>query len=313
VPIDRLAADVRMSSMSSGMRAGTAFAAGRSSWKARAITLALGLAMAAAFGAWWTGGDHDSAVAAPVADASDAETPVDPPGSGLAIDGGLNALASATAAIAAERRATLERLQASGDPRDAWHAYDLVHQCVEWQRAERRMARDPEARVFLRQAAAPYDGACIGVEDGVVAGRLALLRRAAEGHVPGAAAALFNEGPRGDGRGLESPAEWVAWWARCRPLLVASVDAGDRSALSLVAQVLENGIPGGMASDPAGALTYDTVVAELARQRHGGELPASFQGALDHLGAQMSPDERARARAAGLQLFVDVFQGKPAQ
>lgn len=219
--------------------------------------------------------------------------------------------------IAADRAALLARLASSPDARDAWRAYDLVHQCLEWRRAQARMADDPEARPFLERAMAPYDGACLGVDDSAVARRLDALRRAAEAHVPGAAVALLVEGPRGDGAGQQDRAERAAWWREVRPLLVDAAAQGDRNAVATLAQVLETGLGGAVPPDYALAYRYELVEAEFVRARHAGALPPTFQHSLDELTSHLAPIERERAEADAKRLlatsFADAAARDPAQ
>lgn len=134
----------------------------------------------------------------PIVDPAPAPLALQPAAGGRAADQEAVVVAQRPAALAAPADAgsRVERLVASGDPRDAYRAFRLIDRCMR--------ARGGDAVA-----------ACRGIGAAQRRDRLALLETAARAGVPGAVTAWTAEGPFGDKSALtqrpDDPlvAEWV--------------------------------------------------------------------------------------------------------
>lgn len=201
-------------------------------------------------------------------------------------------LAAATDAIGAQRAARLAQLRASRDPADALRLFDLLEACRE-----------------VRQGRSDDAAACDGVTDADLAGRLDALQRAVEGRAPGAVAKLYEAGPDGDYQHDPGQARHDAWRARLEPLLGDAIRHGDIPALG--AAMLEYDIGIDFPRDPSRALTYVLVAMDIEHEQGRDASGLALQAA--RLSAELTTQQRGIASLDAQRLFVDAFQGKPAQ
>ena len=258
--------------------------------------LALALALLLAGRAW--DGDPGRPTGRDASDPATAQAgPATGPGSvddGAAVSGGARDgprpaswLASATGAIGAQRTALIDSMHGTHDPHAALRVFDLLEACLDF-----RNGRSHEA------------DACDGVSDAALADRWDALAAAIQGHAPGAVARLYYAS---DGDPFDPRRE--ALRKRLEPLLVDAIDHGDIEALS--AGLFEYQVGANLRRDPARALVYVTVAIDIERQR-GGDT-AALAGQAARLATELSDPQRVVALATAERLFVDAYQGKPAQ
>ncbi len=218
--------------------------------------------------------------------------------------------APASAARPASRHESLaqkvDRLSRSGDPVDAFAAYQLVTTCI-W-------ARDHEgwmAHHILpgdRELLPTTQQACGDIASDQIQSRLRWLERAALAGVHHAAAEMVKEGPDGLGvsgsSDLEAP-ENAAWKQRVGAALDAGVHTCDSDSLENRVNGYETGQ--GVEQDRAKALTY--WVAYLGcRQRLDASAeiaPPSGDGTTERMGSTLNADQIAKAVADGQALARD--------
>ena len=123
--------------------------------------------------------------------------------------------------VAPSVAATIERLKATGDPRDAYQAFTFISKCVRARELDDEMKTLPMGPDFAARRRAYGDGrqrvrdACQDITPAQIAARLPLVDKAARAGVPGAVTARIGEGPFGDKSALEQRpddplvAEWV--------------------------------------------------------------------------------------------------------
>ncbi len=117
--------------------------------------------------------------------------------------------------------AKIEQLKASGDPRDAFQAFQLITKCVRARERDDEMRSLPLGPEFAAERAAYGDGrqrvreACHDITPAQIATRLPLVDKAARAGVHGAVTARIGEGPFGDRSALDQRpddplvTEWV--------------------------------------------------------------------------------------------------------
>jgi len=116
---------------------------------------------------------------------------------------------AAVAPAAASHAATIEQLEATGDPRDAYLAFRLIAKCVRARELDDEMKSLPMGPDFAAERHAYGDGrqrlleACQDITAAQIAARLPLVEKAASAGVPGAVTARIGEGPFGDRTALE--------------------------------------------------------------------------------------------------------------
>jgi hypothetical protein len=209
----------------------------------------------------------------------------------------------AAAPSAPERAESLsqkvDRLARSGDPVDAFAAYQLVTACIWARDHEGWMARHilPSDRGMLPTT----QQACGDIASDQVQGRLRWLERAALAGVHHAAAEMLKEGPDGlgiSGSGDIDAPENAAWKQRVDAAIDAGVHTCDAASLESRVNLYESGLGG--ERDRAEALTY--WVAYMACREHADDAPAGGDGIARRMGATLSADQVAQAVSAGQQL-----------
>jgi hypothetical protein len=200
----------------------------------------------------------------------------------------------------------VDRLSRSGDPVEAFSAYQLVTTCI-W-------ARDHEgwmAHHILpgdRELLPTTQQACGDIASDQIQSRLRWLERAALAGVHHAATEMLKEGP--DGLGLSGSSDIDApenapWKQRVEAAIDAGVHTCDPDSLESRVNTYESGL--GTDPDRARALTY-WVAYMACRQRLDGA-PRSVLGNGDsvtqRMGTSLTADQIARAVSEGQQLAAD--------
>lgn len=210
-------------------------------------------------------------------------------------------------------------LAKSPDPIDAYRAYVILSECKSARDEEhvlletKQADRDPnqvkliEAEFFKQRIMQ----ACGDLTAGEIAGRLALIERAAEAGVPVAALQMSNEGPWGDPHALYT--RWSDplvqdWRAKVVSLITRSAEKGDIAALTSLAAQYESGSGLVAERDLEVALKYVVAQnvlheAKLGRPVLGGEKQAR------ELSARLSTEAAERARDAGIKLAKAALGG----
>jgi hypothetical protein len=200
----------------------------------------------------------------------------------------------------------VDRLSRSGNPVDAFAAYQLVTDCIWARDHEGWMARHilPGDRGLLPTT----QQACGDIASDQVQSRLQWLERAALAGVHHAAAQMLKEGPDGLGTGVDddiAAPQNAAWRQRVDAAIEAGVHTCDSDALESRVDGYENGL--GVAQDRARALTY--WVAYLAcRQRFDDATlagPVDGDGEARRMASTLSAEQIAKAVSDGQQLARD--------
>jgi hypothetical protein len=197
----------------------------------------------------------------------------------------------------------VDRLSRSGDPVDAFAAYQLVTACI-W-------ARDHEG--WMAHHILPGDRgmlpttqqACGDIASDQVQSRLRWLERAALAGVHHAAAEMLKEGPDGLGTSAGSDMaapENAAWKQRVDAALEAGVRTCDSDALESRINGYESGL--GVEQDRARALAYWVAYMECRQRFDGATLagPVDGDGVAQRMGTTLSAEQVAKAVSDGQQL-----------
>ena len=200
----------------------------------------------------------------------------------------------------------VDRLSRSGNPVDAFAAYQLVTRCL-W-------ARDHEgwmAHHILpgdRELLPTTQQACGDIASDQIQSRLQWLTRAALAGVHHAATEMLKEGP--DGLGVSGSADIDApenalWKQRVDAAIEAGIRTCDPESLESRISGYENGL--GVAPDRAKALMYWVAYTDC-RQRLAGA-PSSVLGNADsvtqRMGSALDAEQIATAVSAGQQMARD--------
>ena len=195
-----------------------------------------GIAIAAAIAAvlalvYWPAPDGGAPDAAATAAASA------PPGRSLASYLNIDATPAADAApVAVTLAQRLERLAASGKPEDAYAAYNLIDDCIVFQRESRLPGLEFElGREMTAEEKAAQQQLCAGLTQRQREDRLGYLATAAQGGVPGAATLFLSEGPFGDRSALRNRPDdplVQAWKRQAIAQLTAQADEAELTSVS---------------------------------------------------------------------------------
>jgi hypothetical protein len=192
----------------------------------------------------------------------------------------------------------IERLVASGDPRDAYRAWWLLHACVVFGRTGHLPERDgtePDA------IADPAHG-CATVNERMKMARIDHLERAARGGVDGALAELVEEGPFGDPTALTTrPDDPLVkeWKERINGMLNEQAEQGYWASLYQLFTGFWFGHPA-IAADRQSALAYGMALRDIMVKLDGvpEQQAIPFNGPfLDEIGTGLTPEQKARAQA----------------
>jgi hypothetical protein len=152
-------------------------------------------------------------------------------------------VASAARAAPIGAAATIERLTATRDPRDAYRAFRLIARCVQARRLDDEMKALPMGPEHAAERLAYGDGrrrvqaACLDITAAQIAMRLSLVEQAARAGVPGAVTAWVEEGPFGDPSALDQRPDdpLVAAWVE--QAIEAVKDAARRDDVEAIIQL----------------------------------------------------------------------------
>ena len=186
-------------------------------------------------------------------------------GAGLAVRPG-DAAGGARSACPAEPLARrIERLAASGDPRDAYRAWWLLHACVVFERTGRLPEREgTDADILAGQIGDPAR-ACVNLNERMKMTRIDHLERAARAFVPGALEELVEEGPFGDPTALTTRPDdplVKAWKERVNGMLNGQAEEGYWSSLYQLFTGFWFGHPA-IAADRQSALAYGMALRDI--------------------------------------------------
>ncbi|MGK5072159.1 hypothetical protein [Janthinobacterium sp. ZB1P44] len=130
----------------------------------------------------------------------------------------------------------LERLGASGKPEDAYAAYNLIDDCIVFQRESRLPGMEFElGREMTAEEKTAQQQLCAGLTQRQREDRLGYLATAAQGGVPGAATLFLSEGPFGDRSALRNRPDdplVQAWKRQAIAQLTAQADAAELTSVS---------------------------------------------------------------------------------
>ncbi len=192
----------------------------------------------------------------------------------------------------------IERLVASGDPRDSYRAWWLLHACVVFGRTGHLPERDGTEPDAIADPA----HACATVNERMKMARIDYLERAARGGVDGALAELVEEGPFGDPTAFTTrPDDPLVkeWKARINGMLNEQAEQGYWSSLYQLFTGFWFGHPA-IAADRQSALAYGMALRDIMVKLDGvpEQQAIPFNGPfLDEIGTGLTPDQKARAQA----------------
>lgn len=130
----------------------------------------------------------------------------------------------------------LARLAASGRPEDAYAAYNLLDDCISFEKEGRLPGLEFElGREMTAEEKAAQRQLCAGLTQRQREDRLAYLATAAKAGVPGAATLFLSEGPFGDRSALRNRPDdplVQAWKRQAIAQLTAQADDAEVSSLS---------------------------------------------------------------------------------
>ncbi|MCC7702102.1 hypothetical protein IGS59_07630 [Janthinobacterium sp. GW460P] len=130
----------------------------------------------------------------------------------------------------------LERLGASGKPEDAYAAYNLIDDCIVFQRESRLPGMEFElGREMTVGEKTAQQQLCAGLTQRQREDRLGYLATAAQGGVPGAATLFLSEGPFGDRSALRNRPDdplVQAWKRQAIAQLTAQADEAELTSVS---------------------------------------------------------------------------------
>lgn len=130
----------------------------------------------------------------------------------------------------------LERLAASGRPEDAFAAYNLLDDCIVFQRESRLPGLEFElGREMTAEEKIAHQQLCAGLTQRQREDRLGYLASAAKAGVPGAATLFLSEGPFGDRSALRNRPDdplVQAWKRQAIAQLTAQADDAELSSVS---------------------------------------------------------------------------------
>jgi len=173
------------------------------------------------------------------------------------------ASAPASAALAQVSKSEQVRaLVASGRPADAFSAYRLLSWCAVVKSLQ--AAEDGDRAPGERSDDARVQEQCGDLTDTQLALRVGLLGRAADAHVPGAVAALLEQGPQGQPAAdiWDDPA-YADWRRQTLQRVQAEAERGDAVALQMMIGQHDHGQQPLGVDDSAAALKYHTAYVDI--------------------------------------------------
>ena len=225
---------------------------------------------------------------------------------------------AAPAADPASKWARVNALVASGKPADAFAAYRILSLCAVVQ--DLQQVEDHSGDPAQRDDRSKLGDTCGDLSPGQLGGRVRLLEMAADAHVPGAVAALMNQGPDGQpvAEVWDDPA-FADWRRRTLERVEVEADRGDPVALQLMVAQHDHGQRPLSAEDSAAALKYYTAYADVqvatnpafASPTRRESLALLVQRLGGIYGENLSAEQFDAAVAAGHALVEQVVAGAP--
>ena len=212
----------------------------------------------------------------------------------------------------------LERLAASGRPEDAYAAYNLLDDCIVFQRESRLPGLEFElGREMTVAEKAAQQQLCAGLTQRQRDDRLAYLASAAKAGVPGAATLFLSEGPFGDRSALRNRPDdplVQAWKRQAIAQLTAQANEAELSSVATLmmaylrdGEVVQKDAPQAYGYLLALRLVYNDILAP------GTTNP--YQDEYWHwLRDELTPEQQAAAAAKGQAIAAKFRQhtGRPA-
>lgn len=212
-----------------------------------------------------------------------------------------------------------ERLVGTGEPADAFRAYDLAARCAESKADEKAAELQAPGERSAETTAALKDGSfkaaaasnCGNLTSAQVDSRVRYLRQAAEAGVPIAAIRLVEYGPWGDPTALATrpndPAV-LEWRHEMLGLIELAAGKGDYAAMDSLSTMYGTGTGLLGERDPGKALMYATAKWEAYRQATG--LTSAFVSQeVAQLARALTPRAASAAAAAGHEFAVAALAG----
>jgi hypothetical protein len=210
------------------------------------------------------------------------------------------------------KSARLATLVASGNPADAFAAYNMTMDCV-WARQRYQQAdlqpigeRSDETKAALADGTlmSKVAESCGDMTDTQIRDRLKYVEAAAAAGIPMAALRLSAEGPFGDPTALanrpDDPAV-LEWRQRVSGLIKLAADRGDLTAMASLSNMYESGTGIIGQKDPYKALEYATAKWELQKQLTGAASP--YQEKLSaKLASSLTAEQAQSARESGYRI-----------
>ena len=280
-----------------------------------------GIAIAAAIAAvlavvYWPAPDGGAPDAAATAATAAASTP---PGRSLASYLNIDATPAADAApVVVSLAQRLERLSSSGKPEDAYAAYNLIDDCIVFQRESRLPGMEFElGREMTAEEKAAQQQLCAGLTQRQREDRLGYLATAAQGGVPGAATLFLSEGPFGDRSALRNRPDdplVQAWKRQAIAQLTAQADAAELTSVSTLmmaylrdGDVVQKDAPQAYGYLLALRMVYDDILTPGTTNPYQDEYWHWLQN-------ELTPEQQAAAltKANGIAAKFRQHTGRPA-
>lgn len=212
----------------------------------------------------------------------------------------------------------LARLAASGRPEDAYAAYNLLDDCISFEKEGRLPGLEFElGREMTAEEKAAQRQLCAGLTQRQREDRLAYLATAAKAGVPGAATLFLSEGPFGDRSALRNRPDdplVQAWKRQAIAQLTAQADEAELSSVSTLmmaylrdGDVVRKDAPQAYGYLLALRLVYDDILAPGVTNPYQDEYWHWLQ-------AELTPAQQAAAAAKGQAIAAKFRQhaGRPA-
>lgn len=211
------------------------------------------------------------------------------------------------------------RLVGTGDPTDAFRAYDLATRCAESRADEKAAELQAPGERSAETIAALKDGSfrvetaanCENLTSTQIDDRVKYLRQAAEAGVSMAAIRLVEYGPWGDPTALATrpndPAV-LEWRHEMVGLIELAAGKGDYAAMDSLSTMYRTGSGLLGERDPGKALMYATAKWEAYRQATGRTSAFAAQE-VSQLASALTPQAASAATAAGREFAVAALAG----
>ncbi|UQV47281.1 hypothetical protein KIV45_10710 [Janthinobacterium lividum] len=212
----------------------------------------------------------------------------------------------------------LERLGASGKPEDAYAAFNLLDDCIVFQREGRLPGMEFElGREMTVEEKAAQQQLCAGLTQRQREDRLGYLAAAAKAGVPGAATLFLSEGPFGDRSALRNRPDdplVQAWKRQAIDQLTAQADAAELTSVStLMMAYLRDGDV--VQKDAPQAYGYLLALRQVYDDMLAPGVTNPYQDEYWHwLQAELTPEQQAAASARAQAIVAKYRQhaGRPA-